>query len=242
VIGLDDETGWLSGYIARGPTRRLAQDLDIIHREAPKPATICEYGAAPFVLTTALHMYGYEVIGVDLAPDRFHPIRKLDLVLVGADVEASGVPFARSTFDVVVFNELFEHLRLDLIRTMREVHRIIKPEGLLVLSTPNLRSIKGVISFLVRGRSYSCANDLFSEWNKIDRIGHMGHVREYTEREIVSFLEQLGFRVTRVIYRGAFEPVTIERRLANLALTVVPRLSPHMTLILRKQSRVSKNV
>jgi SAM-dependent methyltransferase len=234
AIGLHDESGWCAGYLASSPNRRLATDLDIIRREVPAGATMCEYGAAPFILTTALHREKYEVVGVDLAPHRFRPLLKIEPIIVGVDAETGSMPFAISTFDAIIFNELFEHLRLDLVQTMQEVYRITKPGGVLILSTPNLRSIRGIANFLLHNRAYSCANDLFFEWNKLSRIGHMGHVREYTEREVVDFLGKVGFEVKRVIYREGFGLVTMKRRLAKLMTFFLPKLKPNMTLVFKK--------
>ena len=53
------------------------------------------------------------------------------------DLEKIPYPIADSSFDVVLLTEVFEHLREYPARTLAEGHRILRPGGLLVLSTPN---------------------------------------------------------------------------------------------------------
>lgn len=124
--------------------------------------------------------------------------------MVSCDIETEKLPFHDSQFDVVLFNELFEHLRINPIFTMREVHRILKPGGLLFLSTPNLRSLAGLANFLLKNRCYSCEADPYDEFSKLEGLGHMGHVREYTTREITEFLGRIGFEVREIVFRGTF--------------------------------------
>jgi 2-polyprenyl-3-methyl-5-hydroxy-6-metoxy-1,4-benzoquinol methylase len=46
------------------------------------------------------------------------------------------IPFGRDTFDYVVSSEVIEHIP-DPYAALRELHRVLKPGGTLVLSTPN---------------------------------------------------------------------------------------------------------
>ena len=134
-----------------------------------------------------------------------------------------------TSFDAVIFNELFEHLRVNPVFTLSEVLRIMKPNGILTLSTPNLRSLDGIRNFLFHDRAYSCASGIYLEYMKLQTIGHMGHVREYTRTEVIEFLQSIGFELTAIIYRGEYE-----NRLKRALIGVMPRLSPFVTYIARK--------
>ena len=56
---------------------------------------------------------------------------------------------------------------------------MLKPGGLLLLSTPNLTSWKGWYFFAVKGR---LAPDPYDAFAKLDQLGHMGHVRSLLRR------------------------------------------------------------
>lgn len=209
---------------------RLAHDLDIIEREIPKSNRILEMGSIPLVLTAALKQYGYEVAGCDIAPERYSSaIQSTGLNVAKCNIETETLPFADNSFDAVVFNELFEHLRINPIFTLSEVLRIMKPNGILTLSTPNLKSLDGIRNFLLRDRAYSCSANLHAEYTKLATIGHMGHVREYTPTEIVEFLQTIGFEVTAIIYRGEYM-----RRWKRVLLNLIPRFSPFVSYVARK--------
>jgi SAM-dependent methyltransferase len=65
-------------------------------------------------------------IGTDYLSDRSRP----DVVSSALDV-----PFSDNTFDTVVSTEVLEHVP-EPLRALKEMHRVLKPGGHLVLSTP----------------------------------------------------------------------------------------------------------
>jgi SAM-dependent methyltransferase len=222
-------SAWHEDYLVNHRTR-VAHDLDIINHEIPKSKSIVEFGSIPLVLTAALKSCGYQVTGCDIRPDRYaSTIEAMGLNVVECNIETQQLPFADESFDAVVFNELFEHLRINPVFTLTEVLRITKPHGILTLSTPNLRSLDGIRNFLFRDRAFSCASSIYLEYKKLQTIGHMGHVREYTRTEVVEFLQTIGFEVTAIIYRGEYAS-----RLKRALIGLMPSFSPFVTYIARK--------
>ncbi|HUK01348.1 MAG TPA: class I SAM-dependent methyltransferase [Steroidobacteraceae bacterium] len=220
---------WHSSYVAEHHVR-IAFDLEIAHKYVSPGSSVLEVGSIPLLFTSALSRSGYRVTGCDLAPERYSTaIRALDLAVVKCDVEREALPFETQSFDAVAFNELFEHLRINPIFTLREVFRVLKTGGSLMLSSPNLRSLDGIVNFLFKNEAHSCCEDVFKEYMKLEEIGHMGHVREYTTNEVVHFLERIGFEVTDVIYRGELD--TPSRRLIS---SLWPNLRPFVSYIARR--------
>ncbi len=219
---------WTQEY-ADGHSDRLAHDLALIYKFAKKSDTICEFGSIPLFLTLALKKGGFDVTGVDIWPERLASIiSKTSLHVIKCDIEHEVLPFTDSTFDVVIFNELFEHLRINPIFTMSEVRRVVKRSGVMLLSTPNLRSIAGIRNFLLRNKSYSCCGDVYEEFNKLEYVGYMGHVREYTTAEVIGFLHKVGFQVEELVFRGSFDSA-----LYRTLCTVMPSMRPFVTYVAR---------
>lgn len=203
-IAPDDPSlaAWCAKY-ARQHRERLAGDLRLVEREAQPGARVLEYGAVPLLMTAALAERGYAVSALDVGPERFAgAIAELGLDVRRCDVETELVPFAEDEFDVVLFNEIFEHLRINPLFTLREVLRVLRPGGALLLSTPNLRSLRGLKNLLVHGEAHVAAPDVYSQYEKLETLGHMGHVREYTTKEVATLLTRIGFEVESVVYRG----------------------------------------
>src|SRR5579863_8335042 len=225
---------WHTAYVANHRLR-IAHDLDIIKDRVPMTSRILEFGSIPLLLTTALTRYGYQVSGCDIAPERyFSAIRSGGLDVVKCDVEIERLPFANESFDAVVFNELFEHLRINPIFTLSEVLRVMKPDAILMLSSPNLKSLGGIRNFLFRGKAFSCSGDMYAEYKKLTDIGHMGHVREYTPTEVVEFLTAVGFEVGAMVFRGEYAGM-----LSRTLIGLMPSLSPFVSYVARKPGKVT---
>jgi SAM-dependent methyltransferase len=82
---------------------------------------------------------GWDVAGVELTDSAAAFCRdQLGLPVVTGDLLAAGYP--SDTFDVVTMWNVFEHL-YDPVATLREIRRILRPTGLLVLAVPELDSL-----------------------------------------------------------------------------------------------------
>jgi SAM-dependent methyltransferase len=220
---------WHTGYVTNHRTR-IAHDLDIIRRQVPLKDTILECGSIPLLLTTALEKCGYKVTGCDIAPERYaSTIRAAGVNVVKCNLEIERLPFPDASFDAAVFNELFEHLRINPIFTLSEILRVMKPNGTLTLSSPNLKSLGGMRNYWLKNKAYSCSAEIYAEYKKLEDLGHMGHVREYTPTEIIEFLQTIGFAVADVIFRGEYPG-----RLARTLIRLIPSLSPFVTYIAKK--------
>jgi len=116
------------------------------------------------------------------------------------DAEKDPFPYPGEYFSTVLCGELIEHLFEDPMHLMSEVNRILKPGGHLVLTTPNIASLRGIAAIL---NGYHPG--LFHSYIKPAESGHVDprHNREYTPREIHQLIENSGFEVT-LLETGGF--------------------------------------
>lgn len=185
---------WFIEY-AQQNKERFTRDLELIESLMPsRNAVIADLGAAPFILPYALMQKGYDVHSYDIAPNRFSHLESLDLKLVQVDLD-NWSNHQENVYDLVIFTEVFEHLRGDLINVMTSINTSLKKDGLVYITTPNFRSITGLYKLIFKKISYACSRDIYEEWDKLAQIGHMGHVREYTLQELVVFSQKCGFDV-----------------------------------------------
>ena len=226
ITGHDGVTSeWASRYV-KVHEKRFIRDLSLIRQFLDADdGPVLEIGSAPFLMTTALEELGYDVIGLDLEPDRFADfIARRTLRVERGDIEAS-VPLPSGSVANVVMNEVFEHLRYPL-EAIREVARVLRPGGRLLLSTPNMRSARGVYRLVVQGRGWAVAGDPLTEHTKPESIGHMGHVREYTPTEVTRLVDGCGFDTESIVFR-AEQAHGAER----LVCKVLPPASPFFSLV-----------
>jgi SAM-dependent methyltransferase len=223
---------WFTNY-SREHRTRFAADLRLVDAHVPPRARVLEYGAIPLVMTAALVALEYEVSAVDVKPERFAGmIASLGLDVARCDVEREPVPFAPETFDAVLFNELFEHLRIDPVFTLTDAGRVLKPGGVLLLSTPNLRSLRGIRNLVVRNQGHAVSAGVYEQYEKLRTVGHMGHVREYTTREVADFLTRVGFRPEKIVFRGGHGTGA-----AGIVERLAPALRPFFTIVASKPAR-----
>jgi SAM-dependent methyltransferase len=137
------------------------------------------------------------VIGVDWSATALAQARARGLLVVQGGVDTSGLPLPDGCADVVIMSELIEHL-VDTDTAVDEVRRVLRPGGVLLLSTPNLAA------WFNRGLVGLGIQPVFSEVSLrgiYGRPGHevVGHLRLFTRRALVEFLAARGFRCERVL-------------------------------------------
>ena len=102
------------------------------------------------------------------------------------NIEAGRFPFDDASFDVVLFCEILEHLTNDPLAAFREIKRVLKPGGVLVVTTPNANRLENVVRMLKGENIY----DRYSGHGAYGR-----HNREYNIVELRELLTYLGFDV-----------------------------------------------
>lgn len=124
----------------------------------PARGRLVEVGSSLGLLLGTFAADGWSVLGVE--PDRNgwrHAVDKLGLACVNSTLEGALLPAASA--DVLVMLHVIEHLP-DPLATLREIHRVLKPGGHLVLETPRYDTL----AFRLLGRrerSLSCDGHLY---------------------------------------------------------------------------------
>lgn len=111
---------------------------------------------------------------------------RLDFDFRNLNLEVDVLPFPDHHFDYILFCEVLEHLTIDPLRAVRELKRVLKPEGVLVLTTPNAVRLENVIAFIEGRNMY----DPYSAYGPYGR-----HNREYTRHELHQLMQHAGFGI-----------------------------------------------
>ncbi len=116
------------------------------------------------------------------------------------DAEKDVFPYPDRYFSTVTCCELIEHLASDPMHLMSEINRILRPGGHVVLTTPNLASLRSISALLLGYHP-----GLFSVYLRPsgEPPSDFRHHREYTPIEIHLLLEDAGFEVA-LLETGAF--------------------------------------
>ena len=109
--------------------------------------------------------------GIDITPEFSGP----DILI--QDI-SGGIPFPDASFDYVFCIEVLEHVP-NPFQAMSEIHRVLRPLGVLVVSVPNPYHMKEII------------------WNVFRIPDRQGHIYAWTRQAMTKLADMNGFRLER---------------------------------------------
>lgn len=198
-----------------------------------KTGEILEIGSLPCHLTSLLKQLAYPVVGLDLDPERGKAfIEHFGLAVEKCDIEREAFPLADGRFSLVLFCDVFEHLRINPINTLKEIHRVLAPGGRMILTTNNMNYISNRISLLF-GRKY---DNPYRAFEKLEELGHMGHIRQYNLQQVDVFLQNCGFSISEVDYQ-MFRKVKHNPAafMGDICKIIYPRFRKYMIVVAEKR-------
>lgn len=158
----------------------------------------------------------------------FPILRKQGIEMVVCDLDKP-FPFNSKSFDLVLFLAVIEHLPNSPRFQLEEILRILKPEGLLILDTPNLGAFERKYNMLIHGKGpyFELEHFFFSE------SPFSGHHREYNLAEVKQMLEWTGFSVNQAYFFDCAPRVTKSPKnfLSKMASHYVPRFRHAMAIV-----------
>lgn len=177
-------------------------DTTLLHALAAAPdARILEVGGARSATALMLRALGHTRLSM---LDRFdqpdaeraaglpHPTRGF---WEGAGIEATEadvlrpLPYPDASFDAICAVDIVEHLTASSRGFLAELHRILRPGGMLLTGCPNHANLQNRIRMLFGNSVHS----RLGTWHEADR--YIGHVREFTPAEIETMVRAAGFEV-----------------------------------------------
>jgi len=185
AAGVDRETENLQ-VIAHDKTHRKVLQ---IFAAFPQRGELLEVPAGEGALARQLSKLGYDVTAGDIDPEFF---KAQPLPCISIDLNRK-FPLEDDRFSFVSCIEGIEHLQ-DQFRFVRECHRVLKPGGYLVLSTPNILNLASRLKFLLSG-FYSLVPRPINEFSAVPVFDHINPVTYYQLRYM---LHSQGFQITEV--------------------------------------------
>ncbi|MCK9614261.1 MAG: class I SAM-dependent methyltransferase [Candidatus Omnitrophica bacterium] len=144
---------------------------------------------------------GFRTVAADIDEKRFRYKNKIEFRHCDVTKE---MPFPDKYCDYVLFMEIVEHLR-NPYTVMAEVNRILKDEGTLILSTPNILNLKSRFRFIFEGAyEYFREPPLDQAKNPKEIIFNL-HLVPYRYHELEYLLSVAGFKVENIftsVYEG----------------------------------------
>jgi len=148
------------------------------------------------------------VFGLESYAPYAERLQAMGFEVVSIDLERDSLPFDDGSVDLIVANQIFEHLK-EIFWVLHESSRTLRVGGSLVIGVPNLASLHNRVLLAVGKQPTSLAN-----WS--------AHVRGYTNPDLVATLNKPfpgGFAVRA---RGGSNFYPFPSPLAKLAARIWP--------------------
>jgi ubiquinone/menaquinone biosynthesis C-methylase UbiE len=194
---------------------------------------VLDFGCGPgsFLAVLGEAVPGVEAIGVDIASPQIEFAGKNIAAKFPGNIKfqlLSGerLPFPDASFDAVTCIEVIEHIHPFLAaKILAEARRVLKPDGIFVLTTPNYRSFWPLIEWLLERASPVKYHDQ--------------HISKFTPNSLVKFLEACGFEAINVnsIFVAAPFLNGISKGLAQFLHRIEVRLRPLIGSLLIVQAK-----
>ncbi|MBA3017840.1 MAG: class I SAM-dependent methyltransferase [Proteobacteria bacterium] len=126
-----------------------------------------------------LRYLSHESVGIEQLPKLAHAARKKGLTVINADTMDGLKETSTSSYEAVLFSHVMEHIESP-IAALREINRVLKKEGVLVLGLP----IENCLVRHVLGHDYFDGTHLYA----------------FTIRNARKLLSLTGFRVKEVLF------------------------------------------
>ena len=158
-----------------------------------KQGKVLDASAGQGFLSEKLSELGLEVYPVDINPSNFRH-KKLKCLKVDLNKD---FPFEDNFFDLIVSVETIEHLE-NPWHFIRELHRVLKSGGQLIVTTPNITNIFSRMLFILSGR--------FILFSKKD-IQNKHHIMPLPQWMLEGILEEEGFTIDKIMCNKGWIPI-----------------------------------
>ena len=160
--------------------------------------SILEIGFFTGAVSIALARLGYDVTASDIPfvanePELRALLEADGISVVPWDLSDQMAPFDDCSFDLIVFTEVIEHLPFNCIPLLRQLSRILTPQGVVYCATPNLASLNNRIR-LARGKDIGMSIEMLILGLEPSSGASVGfHWREHTKDSLIELFEASGF-------------------------------------------------
>ena len=167
------------------------------------PKKILEGGCGTGKYVFAYRKLGYDIVGVDFASDLIRRIKEIDSALPVYEADITKLPFEDGYFDCYYSGGVIEHFEEGPDRALREARRVLKTNGLFLVTVPFINVIR-TIKFMLSGEKFN--KDLFQK--KVIKCEIGGTFKglsgydfceySFNAKSLMPYFKKHGFRVEKI--------------------------------------------
>jgi len=228
-------------YVTEPKLCGILETVRVVLRNVPRGGRILDFGAGGADKTCALAALGYEMHAYDDLMDPWH-LKNNNWMRLVEYASSRGVryhraeagqpwPYQPDSFDMIILDNVIEHLHDSPRELLVGLRELIKPGGLLFISVPNAGNLRKRLVVLLGGTNMGRYDYFYwkeGPWR--------GHVREYVRGDIERLAEYLNLTPVEL---GGFDSLIgrlsgFRRTLWRAVVKVFPNGSDSWKLVGRK--------
>ncbi|MFQ5355205.1 MAG: class I SAM-dependent methyltransferase [Mariprofundaceae bacterium] len=194
-----DEYFWGSSY-------RFSLLLSILRQRLPESSKVLDAGSGHGILAAALQAADFDTCASDLH-EGLPVFEHLNIPYAAWHLEAEPAPYPDHTFDAVVLSQTIEHFTYSPLQPMKEIIRIVKPGGLVLIDAPNISSFHN-FSKLIRGKTLHWSlkkHYLEQSPEMVNGIPYYDrHNREYSMQDMRELADHFGLKLELAQYYSSY--------------------------------------
>lgn len=143
-----------------------------------------------------LHEHGAEVLALDLFPEFF----EIDEIECKKANLSEKLPIPNNSLDMIICQEGIEHLP-DQLFALKEFNRVLKDDGLLLITTPNISHLRSKVSYLLSESDFykrMPPNELDALWYSDEGREFYGHIFLINIQKLRVLSAVAGFKITKL--------------------------------------------
>ena len=131
------------------------------------------------------------------------------------DLEKDKIPYEDDSFDLVIYTEVLEHLKTGHLESLREMNRILKKDGSIILTTPNIKSLRKL---------------LFGK----GQIDLNVHPHEFEMNELLDITKKANFKIIYKEYMPYYSKNSIKYLIYYLVVKLIPPFRETLIIFAKK--------
>jgi len=118
-------------------------------------------------------------------------VKEPGLIVSEVNCDSDKLPYPDSSFDYVTFVEIIEHLKNPWF-AVSEIQRVLKPNGVLVFTTPNISNFRSKLLFLLKNK--------FPQFENEEHFSPLEHLHPFAMGELKLILSENNFNIEKINY------------------------------------------
>lgn len=168
---------------------RITRILKLLAEEIKtqdRPYNLLDIGCGSGEISKQIANLGFRVYGIDISRRAIKTAKNRGIIAIVGDI-TNIFPFKDGFFDYVFAGEVIEHL-FDVRHFLLETNRVLKPDGKLLLTTPNLANLSDRIRLLIGENP--------RQVTPVHKFLHL-HIRPFTFKSLRRTFDLYHFKIIR---------------------------------------------